>query len=50
MQDSQDSLATELGLLIASAILEDEVARLCGARTSDRPIVRTRGMAISVEW
>jgi hypothetical protein len=32
MQDSLESLALELGLLVASAILEDEVTRLCGAR------------------
>ena len=32
MQDSLESLAVELGLLVASDILEDEVARLCGAR------------------
>jgi putative transposase len=32
MQDSLDGLAVQLGLLFASAILEDEVNRLCGAR------------------
>jgi transposase-like protein len=32
MQDSLDRLAVELGLLVANAILEDEVARLCGRR------------------
>ena len=32
MQDSLESLAVEIGLLIASDILEDEVSRLCGAR------------------
>ena len=32
MQDSLDGLAVTLGLLVASAILEDEVTRLCGAR------------------
>src|SRR5215470_12640918 len=32
MQDSLDGLAVKLGLLVASAILEDEVTRLCGAR------------------
>ena len=32
MQDSLESLAVELGLLIAAGLLEDEVARLCGAR------------------
>jgi hypothetical protein len=32
MQDSLEGLAVEIGLLIASDILEDEVARLCGPR------------------
>ena len=32
MQDSLESLAVEIGLLVASDILEDEVSRLCGAR------------------
>jgi transposase-like protein len=32
MQDSLESLAVKLGLLVAADILEDEVARLCGAR------------------
>jgi putative transposase len=32
MQDSLESLALELGLLVASNLLEDEVARLCGPR------------------
>jgi hypothetical protein len=32
MQDSLEGLAVEPGLLVATAILEDEVARLCGAR------------------
>jgi hypothetical protein len=34
MQDSLDGLAVELGLLVATALLEDEVARLCGRRAS----------------
>ena len=37
MQDSLESLAVELGLLVASALLEDEVARLCGRRYQRRP-------------
>jgi transposase-like protein len=37
MQDSLESLAVELGLLIASDILEDEVTRLCGARYQRQP-------------
>ena len=37
MQDSLESLAVELGLLVASNILEDEVARLCGARYQHQP-------------
>jgi putative transposase len=40
MQDSLESLAVELGLLVASAILEDEVTRLCGRRY-ERPSQRT---------
>jgi hypothetical protein len=32
MQDSLEGLTVEIGLLVASAILEDEVSRLCGAR------------------
>src|SRR5262249_12346666 len=37
MQDSLDGLAVELGLLVATALLEDEVTRLCGARYARRP-------------
>ena len=37
MQDSLESLAVELGLLVASAILEDEVTRLCGRRYERQP-------------
>src|SRR5262249_47326061 len=37
MQDSLESLAVELGLLVATDILEDEVARLCGARYQHQP-------------
>lgn len=40
MQDSLQGLAVELGLMVASAILEDEVTRLCGARY-ERPPERT---------
>ena len=37
MQDSLQGLAIELGLLVASAILEDEVTRLCGRRYERPP-------------
>jgi hypothetical protein len=37
MQGSLEALAVELGLLVASAILEDEVTRLCGQRYQRRP-------------
>jgi putative transposase len=37
MQDSLEALAVELGLLVASAILEDEVTRLCGRRYQRQP-------------
>jgi len=37
MQTSLDGLAVELGLLVASAILEDEVTRLCGKRYERQP-------------
>jgi hypothetical protein len=37
MQDSLESLALKLGLLIASSLLEDEVARLCGRRYEHQP-------------
>jgi transposase-like protein len=37
MQDSLEGLAVELGLLVASDILEDEVTRLCGARYRRQP-------------
>ena len=36
-QDSLDDLAGELGLLVASALLEDEVTRLYGALNERRP-------------
>jgi hypothetical protein len=32
MQDSWESLAPNLGILVASSLLEDEVTRLCGRR------------------
>ena len=32
MQESLESLALELGMLVASSLLEDEVTRLCGLR------------------
>jgi transposase-like protein len=37
MQDSLAALAVELGLRVASAILEDEVTRLCGTRSQRQP-------------
>ncbi|MFZ5506542.1 MAG: IS256 family transposase, partial [Pseudomonadota bacterium] len=37
MQDSLSSFATEMGLRIASQLLEDEVARRCGPRYEHRP-------------
>jgi len=37
MQESLAALAVELGLRVASAILEDEVTRLCGARYQRQP-------------
>jgi len=37
MQDSLESLALKLGMLIASSLLEDEVARLCGRRSERQP-------------
>src|SRR5262245_55869709 len=37
MQDSLESLALELGLLVASSLLEDEVTRLCGPRYWRQP-------------
>jgi putative transposase len=37
MQDSLESLAIELGMLVASSLLDDEVTRLCGPRYERRP-------------
>ena len=37
LQDSLEGLAVELGLRVASAILEGEVPRLCGARYERQP-------------
>ena len=37
LHDSLDGLAVELGLLIATALLEDEVTRLCGRRYERQP-------------
>src|SRR4051812_16733888 len=37
MQGTLEGLAVELGLLVASAILEDEVTRLCGRRYERQP-------------
>jgi hypothetical protein len=33
MQESLESLAIKLGMLVASSLLEDEVTRLCGRRS-----------------
>jgi hypothetical protein len=37
VKDSLQALAVELGLLVASDILEDEVTRLCGTRYKRQP-------------
>jgi putative transposase len=37
MQDSLETLATELGLLVAFGLMEDEVTRLCGRRYQRQP-------------
>jgi hypothetical protein len=37
MQDSLETLATELGLLVAFCFMEDEVTRLCGQRYQRQP-------------
>jgi hypothetical protein len=37
MQDSLESLALKLGMLVASSLLEDEVTRLCGPRHGRQP-------------
>ena len=37
MRDSLETLAVEMGLLVASAILENEVTRLCGTRYQRQP-------------
>ena len=37
MQGSLESLALELGLLVASSLLEDAVTRLCGPRSERQP-------------
>ena len=37
MQDSLETLATELGLLVAVGLMEDEVTRLCGQRYQREP-------------
>jgi hypothetical protein len=43
MQDSLETLAMEMGLLVAAGLLEDEVTRLCGRRYQHQPKrVRTR--------
>ena len=49
MQDSLETLAMELGLLVALGLLEDEVTRLCGKRYQHQHSrsAFTRGMAIS---
>jgi len=45
MQDSLESLALKLGMLVASSLLEDEVTRLCGRRYERHPTGPTRGTA-----
>ena len=37
MQDSLESLALKLGMLVVSSLLEDEVTRLCGPRHDRQP-------------
>ena len=37
MQDSLESLALRLGMLVVSSLLEDEVTRLCGRRSERQP-------------
>ena len=37
MQDSLETLATELGLMVALGLMEDEVTRLCGRRYERQP-------------
>src|SRR5262245_51126972 len=37
MQDSLESLALKLGMLVASSLLEDEVTRVCGPRHERQP-------------
>jgi hypothetical protein len=37
MQDSLESLALKLGMLVASSLLEDEVTRLCWRRSERQP-------------
>ena len=37
MQDALESLAIELGLMVAAGLLEDEVTRLCGRRYEHQP-------------
>jgi hypothetical protein len=37
MQDSWESLALNLGMMVASSLLEDEVTRLCGRRHERQP-------------
>jgi hypothetical protein len=37
MQDSLETLAIEMGLLVAAGLLEDEVTRLCGRRYERGP-------------
>src|SRR5262249_48360718 len=37
MHDSLETLALNLGMLVASSLLEDEVTRLCGPRSERQP-------------
>jgi hypothetical protein len=45
MQDSLETLTTELGQALSLGLVEDEMNRLCGQRYQ-RPGMFTRGMAI----
>ena len=51
MQDSLESLALKLGMLVASSLPKDEVTRLCGRRYERQPLpapTRTRGRAMGI--
>ena len=44
MQGSLEALALELGMLVASSLLEDEVTRLCGRRAGTGKGVPSAGL------